>query len=75
MPNAMQASVMICGDPIASEDSAVRKRDRESKHLAATTREQRNFQVVAADSTDWQRGSGKELRKNFINTGISEPFD
>lgn len=64
------------GKSIASERNAVRKAVCENKHLTAVSKNQREFHVGLADGTDWQKRSGKKaLRKTFMDTGISEPFD
>jgi hypothetical protein len=76
MLNVSSASSKICGNPIASVRSAVRKQDCESKYFATARRDQREFHVALANEADRQKRSGDaSLRKTFIITGISEPFD
>jgi hypothetical protein len=71
MPNVLSVWSEICGSPIASERNAVRKRDSEGTHFAATRRSQREFHVALADEANRQKRSGDgSLRKTFIITGI-----
>jgi hypothetical protein len=74
-PNIPPALPEICGSPIASGHSAVRKRDCERTHLTAATKDQRDFNVVLAEHAAGQKRSrDRALRETFINTGISKPF-
>ena len=76
MLNVFSAWPEICGRPIASEDIAVGIRDCERTHLEALGENQRELHAMLADKADRQKRSGDaSLRKTFIITGISEPFD
>jgi hypothetical protein len=73
--NILSVLPEICGNPSASERNVVRKQGCESTYLAATMRNQRRPNVVLADD-DWQkRNEEVALRGNFMNSGISKPFD
>jgi hypothetical protein len=76
MLNVLSAWPEISGGLIASERNDVRAHDWESAHSETPRENQRELHAMLADEADRQKRSGDaSLRKTFIITGISEPFD
>jgi hypothetical protein len=72
MLNVLSVYSKYCGSPIASGRNAIRRLDCESTHFAALRQDQRELHEEAGRQ---KRSEDEALRKTFIDTGISEPFE